>query len=226
MELNKIYNMDCIEGLKRIPNDFVDLVLTDIPYDGVNRESHGLRELDKGDADVITFDLKHLMNELVRVCKGSIYVFCGIGQISDIYKVFNDKGLSTRLLIWEKTNPSPMNGEHFWLSGIEPCVVGRKKNSTFNRMCKNSVFKFQSKKSDMTEEIEHPTTKPIKLFREFVEASSKENDIVLDVCMGSGTTAVACKQLNRRYIGFEISGEYCEIAHRRLQQSNLNSFFG
>jgi len=69
---------------------------------------------------------------------------------------------------------------------------------------------------------EHPCSKPIKLWKKIIEIRSKEGDLILDPFMGSGTTAVACKQLYRNYIGFEISKKYCEIAKRRLEQSVLN----
>jgi site-specific DNA-methyltransferase (adenine-specific) len=76
LELNRIYQRDCIEGMRMIPEKSVDLILTDIPYDVVNRESNGLRNLNKKSADVLTFDLAEFLTECDRVCKGVIYVFC------------------------------------------------------------------------------------------------------------------------------------------------------
>lgn len=75
-----------------------------------------------------------------------------------------------------------------------------------------------------TTEKEHPAQHPIKLVTRSIGFVTKEGDVVLDCFMGSGTTAVACKQLNRKYIGFEISEKYCEIANKRLSQGNLTSF--
>ena len=72
----------------------------------------------------------------------------------------------------------------------------------------------------------HPTQKPVKLFRDIIRDFSEEGDLILDPFMGSGTTAIACKQLNRNFIGFEISKEYCDIARKRLSQANLNTFLG
>ena len=127
MELDKIYHGDCLEGMKNIPDGSVDLVLTDIPYNSVNRGSNGLRNLDKGCADIGNFDVEKLTATLCRKTRGSVYMFCGWGQLSEIYKAMDECGLSTRILIWEKTNPSPMNGEKIWLSGIELCVYGKKR---------------------------------------------------------------------------------------------------
>ena len=74
------------------------------------------------------------------------------------------------------------------------------------------------------ESVGHPTQKPIALIRRIIETSSKEDDIVLDPFMGSGTTAVDCKQLNRHFIGFETNKEYCEMARERLEQATLKEY--
>lgn len=98
----RLIHGDCLVEMQNIPDKSIDLVLTDIPYDEVNRESNGLRKLDKGKADIITFRLNSLLEELLRVCKGSYYVFCGINQISEIRLFFQNKGLSTRVIVWKK----------------------------------------------------------------------------------------------------------------------------
>ena len=212
--INKIIQGDCLEIMKQMPDKCVDLVLTDIPYDGVNRENQGLRNLDKKDADIITFNLEDFLKETDRICKGSGYIFCGWGQISQIINYFRD--FSTRLCVWEKTNPSPMNGDFIWLSGLEFAVYFKKLNASFNQHCKNPIWKYPSGNSK-----EHPTQKPLDLFKYLIQSSSNENELVLDACLGSGTTAVAAKQLKRNFIGIEISEKYCEIARGRLKQEIL-----
>lgn len=221
IEQNNIYNMDCLEGMKAIPDNSVELVLTDIPYGGVNRSSNGLRNLDKGAADVVTFDLHELTETLCRKAKGSVYMFCGYGQLSEIYETMVENGLSTRVVVWEKTNPSPMNGEYLWLSGIEVCVYGKKKGGVFNQHCKNSVIKYPCGEHDI-----HPTQKPVDMFRYLVQTSSNIGDTVLDPFMGSGTTAIACIKENRNFIGFELNKEYYEKACKRVQaeQQQLKLF--
>lgn len=118
----KIQQGDCLGLMREMQNDSVDMVLTDIPYDMVNRESNGLRNLDKGKADILTFNLSAFLVELDRICKGTIVIFCGVNQVSEIYKYFSEKQRkhkgTVRQLIWEKTNPSPMNGQYIYLSGI------------------------------------------------------------------------------------------------------------
>ena len=80
-----LFNRDCMDVMKEMPDNCVDFVMTDIPYDEVNRDSGGLRNLDKGNADIMTFDLHDFLHELIRITKNSMCVFCGRRQFSDIY---------------------------------------------------------------------------------------------------------------------------------------------
>ena len=198
--------------MKQIPDGSIDCVCTDIPYNEVNREDNGLRNLDKEAADVGYFDVSDLTRTLCKKTIGSIYMFCGINQVSDIRKAMTECDLSTRLIIWEKTNPSPMNGDKIWLSGIECCVFGKRSGATFNEFCKNTVFRYPSGERDI-----HPTQKPVNLIRRFILASTNEGDTVLDPFMGSGTTAIACIKEKRHFIGFELSKEYFDKACRRIK---------
>ena len=81
----KLFNDNCMNVMREMPDSCVDFVMTDIPYDEVNRDSGGLRNLDKGSADVITFDLHDFLHELLRITKNSLCIFCGRRQFSDIY---------------------------------------------------------------------------------------------------------------------------------------------
>jgi len=210
--VNRIICGDCLEIMKDIPDNSVNLTLTDIPYGVVNRPSGGIRNFNKKDADIFKININRLLDTIIRITSQSIYIFCGTEQISEIRKKMVASGLTTRLIIWEKTNPSPVNGQYLWLSSVECCVFGRKKKATFNLHCESSVVRFPSTKSK-----KHPTQKPLELFKYLIEASSNENDIVLDPFLGGGTTAVACKMLNRKFIGIELNPEYCEIARKRIK---------
>lgn len=216
MDRNKIILGDSLEYLKTMSDKCIDLTLTDIPYGGVNRKSNGLRNLDKGEADVVTFNMYELCEQLIRVTKGSIYMFCGANQVSDIFNIFTKNRLSTRLCVWKKTNPSPMNGEHIWLSGIECCVFGKHAGGTFNQHCKNVVWEFATERGTI-----HPTQKPIKLFQYLIESSSNEGDLVFDPFSGSGTTAVASKRLRRNYLGVEKNPEWYQASGDRLANEEL-----
>ena len=211
---NEIINADCMDILKQLPDKCIDLVLTDIPYGAVNREDNGLRKLDKGCADTESFCLSELLKQLVRLNKGSIYMFCGTEQISQIRKELVNADYSTRLLIWEKTNPSPMNGQTIWLSGIECCVYGKKSGAVFKEKCKNTVLRYPICKDKFKF---HTTQKPLKMFEYLVNVSSNENDLILDCFSGSGTTAIACYKLKRRFICIEKNYDYWKASVERLE---------
>jgi DNA modification methylase len=209
---NKIIVLDAIALLKTLDDNSVDLFLTDIPYEKVNKKSNGLRILDKKKANKKTFNLKIFLEEAHRVTKGSGYIFCGKEQVSEIFDFFSLKKNTTRLMIWEKTNPSPMNCKYTWMSGIETFVYFKKPRATFNENYKNSVVKFPNGSSKI-----HPTEKPLKLFEYLIKVSSNENDLVLDPCVGSGTTAVAAKRLKRNYIVGDIDKKFINLTKKRLE---------
>jgi site-specific DNA-methyltransferase (adenine-specific) len=210
--INKVHNIDAIKLLKKLKDNSIDLFLTDIPYEKVNKKSNGLRKLDKKDANTKTFELKDFLEEVNRKTKGSGYIFCGKEQVSEIFDFFSSRNLTTRLMIWEKTNPSPMNCKYVWMSGIETFVYFKKPGSVFNENYKNSVIRFPNGSSKI-----HPTQKSLKLFEYIIKVSSNEGDLVFDPCVGSGTTAVAAKKLNRNFLVGDISDEYCKLTEKRLK---------
>jgi len=221
----KLIHGDCLEEMKKIPDESIDMVLTDIPYGEVTKNGEDrakyngqLRKINKGKADVLTFDLNVLLKEIARVSNGGVYIFCGIEQIETIYSFFSNekdfKDFMVRLCAWKKTNPAPSNGQHMWLSSFENCIFAKKRKTKFNQSCKSSVWDFPTGRSKV-----HPTEKPLALFEYLVKSSSDENDVVLDMCMGSGTTGVACKNLNRNFIGIELDETYFNIAKERIDNS-------
>ncbi len=214
---------DCLELMAQIPDGSVDMILCDLPYGKVNRSSSGLRNFDKGkaDIDIVTFDIDAAVKESIRISSGSIYLFCGTEQVSEIRSKMVQNGLTTRLCIWEKTNPSPMNGQHLWLSSIECCVFGRKPKATFNEKCKSSVWRHATSRGKL-----HPTMKPVKLMERIILASSNAGDTVLDFTMGSGTTGVACVNTGREFIGIEKDAHYFSIATERIESAKLQLFAG
>jgi len=213
MDLNKIYNDDCINFMSSMQDKCVDMTLTDIPYAECNKESGGLREINKGEADILDFNLDIFLNEILRVTKNSIYIFCGIQQVSPIYKRFRDEGLITRHCVWEKRDPSPMNGQSTWLSAIENCIFAKFQGRIFNEFCQSNVWRENSGTSKS-----HPTQKPVMLFKRIIEASSVVGEIVFDPCIGSGTTAVAALSCQRRFVGIEKDPDWCKIAQRRANK--------
>lgn len=210
-----LWQGDCLELMKNIPDGSVDFVLTDIPYDTVNRSSNGLRNLNKQAADILTFDVLDFLDDVYRVSSNSICVFCGKEQFSTIYSYFANKKGTVRPVIWEKSNPSPMNGQHIYLSGVEMAVWFKKSGAkTFNAHCKNTVFKHPNGKSKL-----HPTEKNHSLLKELILDNTNVGDVVFDPCMGSGSHGIVSLENGRNFIGIELDSGYFEIAKERIEKA-------
>ena len=224
MKKFELWQGDCLELMKNIPDGSVDLVLTDIPYGECNRNDNGLRNLNKENADIVTFNLQEFLIEVYRVTKGTIVVFCGQHQFSEIKNFFQekqDKNKGTvRQLVWRKTNPSPMNGKHIYLSGIENAVWFKKRGGVFNANCKNTVFDYPCGRSKL-----HPTEKNHDLLKELIFDNSNEGDIVFDPCMGSGSHGLVAVENNRHFIGIELDEGYFKIAEQRIKEAEKQASY-
>jgi len=212
--MGKLIQGDCLR--EQLPN--CRLLLTDIPYEEVNRNDNGLRNLNKEKADIKTFELQDFLNHIYESADIFI-IFCGNEQYSTIYKYFSNlqrrKKGTVRQIIWAKTNPSPMNGEYIYLSGTENAVWFKKKGTgKMNTKCKKNYFLHSTGSSKF-----HPTEKNHKLLEELITDNTKENDLVIDTCMGSGSTGIICKKTNRDFIGIELDEKYFEIAKTRINNT-------
>lgn len=187
----------------------IELVMTDIPYGEVDQGSGGLRQLDRGDADRIEQELDQLWSMLDQGAR-SFYVFCGTMQVSGLIARMRSSGCTSRLGVYSKTDPSPMNGDKMWLSGLEVCAFGRRENATFNEHCRKALWEAPSGSSGL-----HPTQKPVALFKRLVRASTRRGHTVLDPFLGSGTTLIACASIGRACIGVERNPLYGDIALSR-----------
>ena len=205
---------NCMDFLPLMAENSVNFTLTDIPYDEVNRKSNGLRSLDKAEADILTFNLLDFCEQIYRVTANSLCIFCGREQFSEIYSFFAQKQGTVRPVVWEKTNPSPMNGQYIYLSGVEFAVWFKKKGAkVFNAHCKNPVFKYPNGKSKL-----HPTEKNHLLLQDLILDNTNENDIVFDPCMGSGSHGVVAVENSRKFIGYELNPHYFDIAVNNFTQ--------
>ena len=217
-ESGMIFNADCMEVMSSIKQEGVfDVTLTDIPYDMVNRADNGLRNLDKSHADILTFDLDNFLNEIYRLTKGTIIIFCGNEQYSTIYDYFSTKSSqkegTTRQIIWHKTNPSPMNGQYIYLNATENAVWFKKRGATFNAHCKHNVLEFPTGRSKI-----HPTEKNHELIKDLILDNSNEGDIIFDPCAGSLAHCLVAKENGRRYVGCELNKEYFDSGIERLSK--------
>ena len=217
MELNKIYNADCLEFMRSMPDNCVDLVVTDPPYEIYTKGGGlGIRPIyQTGDLDKISkgFDIEATLNELERICKKvNIFTFCSSRQKPRIMNWGYDRGYNIAEMAWYKPNAAPFTNNTF-KPDLEWVVYIREKGVKIKGTSRLSIH--NCRKS----EYGHPTEKPLEAIKQQILIGSKENDLVFDPFMGSGTAAVACKELNRNFIGCEIETRYCEIAEKRLKNT-------
>ena len=224
LETNKIYLGDSYELIKQLEDKSVDCIYTDVPYlySGYNKHNNKVgvgvnEELSKSLNPIISgFDYK-IYDDFIRVSKKvNIFIWLSWAQVIYTLNYFNEKGYITRMLFWSKTNPQPLaNGS--WLPDTEYCIHIRENGVVLNQGydIKKTYYISELNLKDKVD-YDHPTIKPLELVKRHLLHTTQENDIVLDTFLGSGTTAVACKELNRRYIGFEINPEYYQIAVDRL----------
>jgi DNA modification methylase len=234
LPLNKIACMDNMEYLKLLPDNCVDLVVTDPPYNVSQRKNMKFngRFMTKnfGSWD-FGFDPRPVLEELKRVLKpnGQIYLFCATKQIQEYMQILLDKWFFRNLLVWYKTNPPPRLSKTNFVFSTEYIIyaineIGKVTDSTFNfkkHSEMHNVFittslRGKERIKDENNHILHPTQKPLSILKKLIEISSNPGDIVLDVFMGTGSTAVAAKELGRNFLGCEIDKKYVNCAENRI----------
>lgn len=220
MKIDEIYLGDAYELIKKIPSGSVDLVIADPPYlyqsTGGGQLSKrptytNIKKMTKG------FDFG-LLDELVRTQKKiNMYIWCAHDQFKDILDYMVDTYKCKRgLIIWKKLNPIPFNNRQY-LKDCEYCLYFHASGAVANMIYDTASTCYLSNINQYDlQKYKHPTIKPLELIKNFVFNSSNANQTVLDPFMGSGTTAVASKILNRHYIGFEINEEFYKIARDRV----------
>ena len=215
IELNKIYNEDCLEGMKQIPDNSIDLVLTDPPYN-INLKYNTYK--DKKSEKEFWDWIEKIYIELYRILKNKSHLTftCSQKQIW-IYRPLLEKiGFDFRhLSIWHnpkrKAGSYPGQWTYCWEAIMDFTKNGFKKLNN-----KNSVGYMDIWIEEPPKNIKHPAKRPVNCWRDLVNLLTNENDIVLDPFIGSGTTAVACINTNRQFIGFELDKHYCELAEKRI----------
>lgn len=184
----------------------------------------GRKGVDFGDWDK-GFDQESYLETLcTKVRKGgSIIVFNDYKNIGTMRNVLEVNGFTIKeMLIWKKTNPMPRNRDRLYVTSIEVAIWAvNGKGWTFNRSrgnYENAIFEYsvEGGKNRI-----HPTQKPVSLIEELVSIHSRPGDIVLDTFMGSGTTAIACLNTGRNYIGFELDRDYYEKLTERVASHKL-----
>jgi len=207
----------------------IDLILTDPPYcisrkTGFQSVKNGVERfavnMDFGDWDANEINLDALCPRMFSSLRdgGTAIVFYDLWKITTLADAMKKAGFAQiRLIIWEKTNPVPLNSKINYLTNArEIAVLGVKKGKpTFHSEYDNGVYRHAIPNGKDGGRF-HPTQKPIDLFKELIEKHSNEGDTVLDPFLGSGTTAISALRTNRKFYGCDINLEYVEIAKERI----------
>lgn len=236
--INKILYCDCLNALPKMEDDSVDISITSPPYNISTRIGEGNVYDDYEDnlsmQQYQEFIFK-VIDELLRVTR--YYIFWNIQMLSSnksaVLNIFSKyKDNIKEICIWAKTNCPPASSENTLSNQYEFIIV----LSKYDRIGKQFQRAFFDNRTEGQGNISNCIIKPVQhenlcnehkaTFAEwlpyfFIKHFTKEDDIVLDPFMGTGTTAYVAKQLNRKFIGFELSQNYCDFANKRLNQENI-----
>lgn len=227
-----LVNMDCFKWLPTIKDNSVNLIIIDPPYE-ISRDTNFASGKETGtDTDRFRVSMNFgkwdsnfngldtVIKECYRLLKrgGTIICFYDLWKITTLKNYFEKaKFKQIRFIEWVKTNPVPINSKINYLTNArEIAIVGVKdKKPTFHSEYDNGIYSYpicQDKGRF------HPTQKPVKLLEDLIKKHSNVGDIVLDCFAGSGSTAVASYNLNRNFIGCEISKEFFDKSLIRLNK--------
>ena len=224
----KLINGNCLDTLKNIPNESIDLIVTDPPYPTTSRgnagNSGGMLQKDinkKG--KVFTYNninCKEYAPEFYRLLKDGSHCYVMTNHINliDMLNTFTDVGFHfIKSLIWNKGNK--IMGQYY-MSQYEYILFFRKgKGKKINNCGTSDILSISNKKTkDKDGKNIHDTEKPIELMEVLVNNSSQENELVLDPFMGVGSTGIACIKNKRNFIGIEIDEKYFDIAKNRIEE--------
>jgi len=205
-ERGVLYHGDCLKVLKQLPDKSVDLVLTDPPYGMKYKSNHYKNGNPFGE---ITGDNKYpveILDICFRLAKRAVFSFCRWDNLHEVPK-------PKSFIVWLKNNWSAGDLNHEYARMWEGILFYPLDKHFFHKRLPDVV---DSRRVPPTKLV-HPTQKPEILIRSLINNNTNETDLVLDPFLGSGTTAVACEALGRRWIGIEISEKYCEIAKERIE---------
>lgn len=228
--LDKIINADCLDILKHLPDNCVDLVITDPPYLIKNTTAGSNSDFAKsfqkmnnelknsGLSSGVTLDF---CKEIIRLQKKiNAYIWCSKSQIIDYLDFFVKKHkCNFDILCWQKLNAVPTFNNKY-LTDKEYCLYFRKNgycnpaNYEDARTIFSSFINIKDKKL-----FKHPTIKPLDIISTLVKNSSRAGDVILDCFSGSGTTAVACHNLNWHFICIEKDPDYWAASVKRLEEA-------
>ena len=223
----KLINGDFNNIIDNIKDESIDLILTDIPFNiskdnnfKTMKDREGRNGIDFEDWDK-NFDESVLYKLQSKIKKGgSLVLFHSFEQFSLIMNIFDNLEFKDKI-IWQKSNPMPRNRDRRYISNVEIASWYVKKGEKwiFNRQSEKydgCVFLYPSESGGGFKRF-HPTQKNLQLIKDLILRHSNEGDLVADFFFGSCQVGVACKQLNRKFIGSEIDEKYFDIAVERIK---------
>ena len=220
MELNRIYNEDCLEGMERIPDGSVDLIVTDPPYLMNYKTGRRKDKTHRFNDVILNDDNEQLITDYVKECyrilkdDTAMYLFCSSNKV-DFFKRELEKLFSIKnMIIWVKNNHTAGDLESAFGRKYEIVFLVNKGQRKFNGERLTDIWQFPRISGDGQL---HQNQKPIELIKRCIEKHSNVGDVVFDGFMGSGTTAAAALDTNRNYIGFELDEYYFNVAEKRLK---------
>lgn len=233
IELDKIYNEDCLVGMKQIPDGTIDLCVTDPPYElteggccgglEINFNSVSKEKMRKNEMFEIP-PFEDWMREVYRTLKNGTHFYCMTNDknLKDMIIAAESVGFKeVNILVWSKYMHTPLA---FYMKNIEFVILFRKGSA--RKINHPGDFALIEGIRGVFGDKIHPSEKPVPLFQKFVENSTNEGDVVLEPFMGCGTLARACHRSKRHFIGFELNKEYYDKACRRIkeEQAQLTLF--
>lgn len=221
--------MDCFEFVKNIPDNCVDLILTDPPYN-ISQYSSGNIYLpgrkplnnDIADWDKAEITPKELVKDFKRILKpnGNIFVFTGYNTLGKWHEAFDNEFDSFNFFVWHKTDPTPKIYKTGFVNSCELIICMWNKGHTWNFKEQSTMHNFFNcpvcRFPERLKNPHHPTQKPIKLLKHIIEIASNKDDFVFDPFMGVGSVGVAALELRRKFGGCEIDKVYFDAAMKRL----------
>ena len=234
-----LYKGDCLEVMDELIEEGVkvDAIITDPPY-VVSRKSgfsntsentperfvkkYGNHSIDFGEWDKSELNLNEILSRFYKLLNngGVVIFFYDIWKMQELKQSAEAvKFKQPRICEWIKTNPVPINSKINYLSNAKECFATftKKSKPIFNSSYDKGIYEYPI--CHGKERTKHPTQKPLQLMKDLVKKHTNENLTVLDPFMGSGTTMVACRNLNRRGIGIEMDEKYFNIAKKRIEDT-------
>ena len=224
LEINKIYNADCLELMQEIPDKSIDLVLTDPPYKqefhnrGMSKDRPHHLEMSKYGSNK-DIDFSQFFNLIIsKLRKINIFIFCDKETKFEFIKLAKEKKYGYKEICFCKTSPTPFTNNQ-WLPDVEFGLhIFKDLEVLGDYSTKRSWFLMPNFQEP---NIDFPSPKRVSIVENILKNISRENDLILDCFSGSGTTAVACHNLKRRFICIEKDYDYWKASVERLEQAQM-----